>query len=218
MAAPERRRWNRQRILEVALEMLDEAGFEGLTTASLAKRMGVQPPALYRHYANLDELRGALQARGAAILAAHLRDAAIGRTGSEALRGFADTWREFARQHPGLHELLGRQFYRLADGSLHPDLIDADKRIIHTGLRLLETEGLSGETAIHALRGLRSLLTGFCAIEHQGGFQRAEDAAASFAYGVEAYLRGLRPGHTGSGAAPRQTHGRSAKPPPGKGS
>jgi len=54
-----RRELTRSRILEVALELIDEADMKGCTMQALATRLGVTPRALYRHVADkVDLLRG----------------------------------------------------------------------------------------------------------------------------------------------------------------
>ena len=47
-------------MLAAALGLLDEVGLDALTTRRLAQRLGVQPGALYRHFASKRELLGAM--------------------------------------------------------------------------------------------------------------------------------------------------------------
>jgi TetR/AcrR family tetracycline transcriptional repressor len=49
-------RLERQIVVRAALELLNEAGLEGLTTRRLAEALGVQGPALYWHFRNKQEL------------------------------------------------------------------------------------------------------------------------------------------------------------------
>lgn len=59
---------DRRRIIEVALDLLNEVGVDGLTTRLLAGRLGVQQPALYWHFKNkralLDAMNDEIMARG----------------------------------------------------------------------------------------------------------------------------------------------------------
>ena len=43
-------------VVRAALELLNEAGLDGLTTRRLAEVLGVQGPALYWHFKNKQEL------------------------------------------------------------------------------------------------------------------------------------------------------------------
>lgn len=47
---------DRDRVVKVALDLLDEVGLDGLTLRRLAKELGVQAPALYWHFKNKQEL------------------------------------------------------------------------------------------------------------------------------------------------------------------
>lgn len=57
----------REKILDVALDLLNEVGLDQFSTRRLAERLGVQQPALYWHFKNkstlLDALNGEMLAR-----------------------------------------------------------------------------------------------------------------------------------------------------------
>ena len=53
-------RSRRDEVLQAALELLDEVGLDHLTVRRLAARLGVQPGALYRHFANKRALLDAM--------------------------------------------------------------------------------------------------------------------------------------------------------------
>jgi len=59
---------DRRRIVETALDLLNEKGVDGLTTRLIATRLGVQQPALYWHFKNkralLDAMNVEILARG----------------------------------------------------------------------------------------------------------------------------------------------------------
>jgi len=50
----------RDEVLLAALDLLDEVGLEDLTTRRLAERLGVQPSAMYRHFASKQALLDAM--------------------------------------------------------------------------------------------------------------------------------------------------------------
>jgi AcrR family transcriptional regulator len=54
---------SRDRIVEAALALLDEQGFDAVTMPSLAKRLGVGTMSLYRHVSDKDDLVDAVAAR-----------------------------------------------------------------------------------------------------------------------------------------------------------
>jgi TetR/AcrR family transcriptional regulator, tetracycline repressor protein len=78
---------DRRRILDTALEVLNEVGVDALSTRAIAQRLGVQQPALYWHFKNkralLDAMNGEILAR------AH--EARVPREG--------ETWQDFLRRN-----------------------------------------------------------------------------------------------------------------------
>src|SRR5690348_6441933 len=65
---PDRRGRRRQEtieeILDIALEITAEEGVNGLTLAEVARRLGVQPPSLYKYFDSLMSLYDSLFRRG----------------------------------------------------------------------------------------------------------------------------------------------------------
>jgi AcrR family transcriptional regulator len=59
-----RRRETIEEILDIALEVMTEEGVNGLTLAEVARRLGVQPPSLYKYFDSLMALYDALFRRG----------------------------------------------------------------------------------------------------------------------------------------------------------
>lgn len=78
---------DRRRILETALDVLNEVGVDALSTRAIADRLGVRQPALYWHFKNkralLDAMNGEILAR------AH--DARVPRDG--------EAWQDFLRRN-----------------------------------------------------------------------------------------------------------------------
>jgi AcrR family transcriptional regulator len=58
--AERRARLTRERVLDAAMALADEAGIESLTMRRLGEELGVGPMALYRHVANKDDLVDAM--------------------------------------------------------------------------------------------------------------------------------------------------------------
>ena len=71
-------------------QLADDVGFDRLTLALLAQRLGVALPSLYKHVKGLDDVRQKLSAQATGELASELGAAAAGRAGLEALVAVAD--------------------------------------------------------------------------------------------------------------------------------
>ncbi len=53
-------------ILDIARDVMTEEGVNGLSLAEVARRLGVQPPSLYKYFPSLMAIYDALVPRGAA--------------------------------------------------------------------------------------------------------------------------------------------------------
>lgn len=172
-----------------AAELADEVGYDGLTLAALATRLGVRVPSLYKHVEGLDAVR-----RGVAILA--VRE--LGQAMADALaacadpdpgarlRAIADGFRGYATTHPGRYAATVR--------AAPPDDAEhavASEAALAPALTVLGERGLAGAEAIDAARALRALLHGFVTLEDAGGFGLPRDVDRSFAWSVAALDRGM---------------------------
>jgi AcrR family transcriptional regulator len=177
------------RVVATAASLADELGYDGLTLAALAARVGVAAPSLYKHTGSLDDLR-----RGVAVLAvrelgAALDDALAGVAGRDAgarLRALARGYRAYARAHPGRYAATIRA--AAPDDEAHVAASDA---VLRTVLSVLAERGLRGDDAIDATRALRAALHGFVALEAAGGFGLPQDVPRSFERMVDWLDRGF---------------------------
>ena len=171
------------RVVAEAEALADEVGLDQLSLAALAARLGVQPPSLYKHIAGQDALQRTLGARAKAELADVMRDAAVGRSGPDAVRALAQAYRRWAIAHPG----------RYTATLAAPDPSDAEAvaesiRAVDVLRGALASYELTGDVEIDAIRSLRSALHGFVALEAAGGFGLPLDVDRSYARLVEMLL------------------------------
>ncbi|MDP9374547.1 MAG: WHG domain-containing protein [Chloroflexota bacterium] len=178
---------DRERVIREAATLADEAGLEHLSLARLAERLAVRVPSLYNHVAGLRGLRRELALLSTRELANRLSRAAIGKAGDVALVAIADAYRAFARERPGLYAAQLR-----APDPRDPELIRAADEVVAIALAVLAPYGLRDDDALHAVRGLRSIVHGFVTLEGAGGFGLPLDLDESFRRLVAAFVRGLR--------------------------
>jgi AcrR family transcriptional regulator len=176
-------------VIAEAARLADAVGFEQLTLAELAARLGVAVPSLYKHVDGLDAVR-----RGVAILGIHELGATLAeavetapdRSPSGRLRALATAFRAYALAHPGRYAATVRA---AAPGDAeHAAASDA---VLATVVAVLAPRGLHGNAAIDATRTLRAALHGFVALEAAGGFGLPLDVGRSFERLVETIDRGL---------------------------
>src|SRR5688572_14993300 len=76
---PDRRARRRQEtideIVQIAEDVMDERGVNGLSLSEIARRLGVQPPALYKYFESLAALYDELFRRGHLEHLRQVRDA-----------------------------------------------------------------------------------------------------------------------------------------------
>jgi AcrR family transcriptional regulator len=83
-----------------AESVVDELGWDGLTMAALASRLGTKVPSLYNHVASLDELRSELQQRTMLLLGREITAAIMGKAGPDSYFAIARAYRAFAQRYP----------------------------------------------------------------------------------------------------------------------
>ncbi|RKG92355.1 TetR/AcrR family transcriptional regulator [Corallococcus terminator] len=102
---------SRERIVDVAIELLDEEGEDGLTFRALATRLATGPGAIYWHIANKGEL---LVAASDAVVARAMGEVLACATPHEAIRGIAVVVFEAIDAHPWVGAQLSRAPWRTA--------------------------------------------------------------------------------------------------------
>jgi AcrR family transcriptional regulator len=180
---------DRAQVVNAAAQLINTEGVEALSINRLAERLGVQPPSLYNHIQGLPGLYRDLTLLNHRSLREQLANAVIGKSGPQALAAVAEAYRAFIKEYPGLYTLS----LRAARNRTRPDpeLEQAEERVVRVVLAVVASFGLEGEDAIHAVRGLRSMVHGFATLEMAGGFGLPLDCDESFRRLVELLLRGL---------------------------
>ncbi len=188
-----RPRLDREAVVQAAVELLDSEGVGSLSLGHLAERLGVQTPSLYNHVEGMPGLVRQLALRNARDLAACIGDAAIGKSGAPALLAVAESYRGYIREHPGLYMAsLRASGVQAQDGApADAELAAAEDRVVRIVLAVLDSFHLAGDDAVHAVRGLRSVVHGFATLEVAGGFGLPLDCDESFRRLVKILTRGM---------------------------
>lgn len=183
---------NRAVVVEAAAALADEEGFEVLSIARLAERLGVRKPSLYNHVAGLEGIRRELVLMGLRELGRALSHASVGVSGEAAIFAIGQAYRVFVKEHPGLYGATVRSYRVYAPGD--PELGAAEGEALETVLTVLASCGIRDEEAVHAARGLRAVAHGFATLEVAGGFGMPADVDESFRKLLRAFVAGLRSG------------------------
>lgn len=177
-------------IIATAANIADHEGIEAVTMAALSEKLGVRSPSLYNHINGLDGIRRLLALRGLKELGNTLSRAAAANADiktEEPMLELAKAYILFARKHPGLYELTLH-----APDEEEGEYADAGNRIIELLMNVLKPYELEQDEIIHSIRGFRSMLHGFSALERKGGFGMPLEVEESLSFAIKAFLNGLQ--------------------------
>ncbi|GAA2991078.1 TetR/AcrR family transcriptional regulator [Streptomyces fulvorobeus] len=174
-------------VIAAGAALADEVGLAGLTMGLLADRLGVRPPSLYKHVGSLHELRHGISVQAKGEFAHQLARESVGRSGPDAVRTFADSYRHWALEHPG----------RYAATVPVPAAGDEeDRRVSEEALQVLLDVlagfGLAEARVVDSARAMRSALHGFVTLEGAGGFGMPRDVTRSFHFLIDTLIAGFQ--------------------------
>ncbi len=182
---------DRQRILDTALELLNEVGIDALSTRAIAQRLGVQQPALYWHFkskrALLDAMNGEILARASDARTPQPDEAwqDFLRRNGRSFRAALLSYRDGARVHAGTEAA--------------PDDLDH----VEVQIRHLTAAGFSPGQALQLFVAISRYVVG-CVLEEQaspitGSTEQArlDDAARAYPALAEAIADYRKSDHAG---------------------
>lgn len=175
-------------VLEAAAYVVDHQGWEHLSLAEVALRLGVKPPSLYNHVKGVDDVRRLLSRVAAQHLQQALMSATVGKSGRAAVLAMAQAHRTFVKGHPGL----------AAASAVAPKKSDAEgqkaaRAVVDVCAAVLSGYDLQDDALIHVIRALRACVHGFASLEARNGFGLDTNVDDSFVWMVEAMIAGLTP-------------------------
>ncbi|MGC5012815.1 TetR/AcrR family transcriptional regulator [Streptosporangium sp. DT93] len=190
-------------VVAAGAALADEVGLAGLTMGSLAERLGVRPPSLYKHVDGLEDLTRRIAVLALGEAAEAIGGAVQGYAGRDALEAAARAFRAFVLEHPG------RYAATIGVEPSGPDdpLATESRRALGAFTAVLRGYEIGESEMDHALRMLRSLFHGFATLQVNGGFQWSADVDESFEWLIAFVDRGLsalgtRPAAAAPAAAP----------------
>jgi AcrR family transcriptional regulator len=160
-ARTRRTRLNRDRVLQAAVALADEAGLDGFSMRGLAQELGVVPMALYKHVANKEELLDGM----VDIVFSEMQSPSPGEDWRSGLQRRALSAREALKRHGWA---IGRMESR------HPG--PANLRHHNATMGCLREAGFSFELAIHAYSVQDAYIYGFALQERDLGFETPASA------------------------------------------
>jgi AcrR family transcriptional regulator len=155
---------SREEFVQAAINLADEAGISNLSLRALGAELGAATTAVYRYFANKDDLIVAMRE-------SLLAEAIPTTTGGEArarLMAAALAFRDTARRHPCLSQIMGLAALEGVNSS-------GAMRLIAQGLEEL---GLSGPLLVRGYRQLETFVVGASAYDFSDAPRHLEDRLA----------------------------------------
>lgn len=177
-----------QMVVQSAITCLETEGIAALGVNRVAKQLGVQPPAIYKHLDGNAGLHRAVRLEGwRQFVAAYCVENQPCTTPEVRLRRAADQFRQFAHQHQELYTFIMSQPL---------DVSDPEFKGIYQDLEAFYQQALvpmcsSLETMIDASRFFHAAIHGFVSAERARLFADARPCDESFAYLVTGLIKGL---------------------------
>lgn len=168
-----------EQIVKAGRDIVEADGIEGLTMQSIATRVGVRAPSLYKRIRNRNDLLRLVGNDAAAELTRKLEAAVGGEDARQDLAAIARAFRRFARANPGAYSLI---FAPLPDDAR----ADAEWSIKASAPVINATERLAGtDEGLEAARTVVAWANGFIAMELAGAFRLGGDVERAFDYGID---------------------------------
>jgi AcrR family transcriptional regulator len=180
---------NLGRVVEVAVTLADQRGFEAVTLAEVAAALGIRVPSLYNHISGLAGLQSEMSLWGFRQLLEATRTAAIGRSGRAAIVSISNAYRAFAQAHPGIYPSVLRA--PAEEDHAHAEIAATWVDLL---AQVLAHYNQSEEDTMHTIRAWRSLIHGFISLEVSGGFRMPLDRDESFRRLIALFVDGLEAG------------------------
>ena len=178
---------NTSGVVTAGADLADEAGIGSVTLAALAGRLGVRPPALYKHVDSIGDLRHRIATLATTELGDALRDALQGRSGAAAVGALFTAVRSYIIEHPGrYHATIGAEFRGRDD-----PLLAAASRVLDSVRAVLSGYGIRPGELDHAIRMLRCTIHGYATLQAANAFQWGTDPDESVAWMIRFFDAGL---------------------------
>ena len=160
--AKARERLTRERVVEAALEIMDDEGLDAVSMRRVAREVGVEAMSLYNHVRDKDDLLVAIQQR---IFSEFSFDTVEGDPFGNGAR-VAHAWRDLMRVHPALIEIL-------AEKHQAPISVEA-LRPMEKALEVLRSMGVPDPEVMQVFHAFGGYIQGFVMMERQLAFAQRD--------------------------------------------
>jgi len=175
---------SREALASIARELVEASGPDALTVGAVARRAGIKPPSLYKHFVDRSALLKAVEIDVLHELAAHLRRETKGADHKSRLKAMARAYRLFGTTAPNRYRVIysGNAF-------IDPEIREACLYSAQPLFEELRAAGIAEERILPVSRTLVPFLHGFVIMEIGSAFNLGGDIEEAFETGLETILR-----------------------------
>ena len=174
-------------MVRAGADLADEAGIGSLSLAALAERLGVRPPALYKHVDSIGDLQHRIATLAMTELGDVLRDALQCKSGVDAICALFRTTHSYVAEHPGRYFATTTAEFQ----DDHDPLLTASARVIDSIRAVLSGYGIHPDELDHAIRMLRSTIHGYALLQAANAFHWSNDPDETIAWMIRFVDAGL---------------------------
>ncbi|MDD7794256.1 TetR/AcrR family transcriptional regulator [Clostridium sp. 'White wine YQ'] len=183
----QKRNLTKEKIIEVSFSLADEIGLSKVTFPKIAEKLGIKYPSLYNHFTNMDDLKTKMTIYLLKKFNITLMQKLIGRSGEDAIREFANSYRDFALKNKTAYWLF-TNIPETRDEEVI-NLANETKNIVH---QILSYYVKDDELQVHKSRILRSLLHGFVTLHSVGYLQGPVSIEESFKIMIDDFILSIQ--------------------------
>ena len=176
----------KQKILETAFIIANKDSFDSLTASSITKKLKITPPALYKHFENLNNLKEIMAIFAFREIEKITKETLIISRGEEAIILLGKSYREFAKSNPSYFEAT---HYRTKKENLELSMLR--KSLIELLTRVFEDIGVESKEVLFSIRAFRSLVFGFIYLETKKSFGLDTNLDKSFLFAIDLFIKGI---------------------------
>jgi AcrR family transcriptional regulator len=180
---------DRRTVIEVAADLADREGWRAVTLSRVAREVDRHVTSLYTHVDSVEGLRRDVALLALEELGDRLWQAALGRSGEDALVALAHVYRDYQRERPG-RGLATLNYWSDNDAGF----MEAGLRAAEPLRATLRSFGLDGVQVVHAHRAFTAAVRGFSVAEAAGQYRDEASAAETFDQIVALFVTALRSG------------------------
>jgi len=156
---------SKELIIDTAMALVEEEGYNNLSMRNLAKRLDVKAASLYNHIKSTDDLNSEICIKIADDFFQAQKASMEGKSPQEAILALANAYRNLAKEKQKFYEIVV-----MLPNSTNEALYEKRKSLFFIVMEAVSKFNLTEEQKLFWQRTLRATVHGFASLENAGYF------------------------------------------------